>query len=127
MKAITLAMLLVLAGCGSAPPPPATEDAKPVAAPAPVSDTWTGRWVGPEGLFIEIAAEGNGRYRLTNQYTLDDKGVFEGRAEGGALVVDRAGQSVRIRKGTGDETGMKWLAGKADCLVVGPGEGYCRG
>jgi hypothetical protein len=25
----------------------------------------------------------------------------------------------------GDETGMKWLAGKTDCLTVKPGEGYC--
>ncbi|TRW17289.1 hypothetical protein [Glacieibacterium frigidum] len=125
MKATGLAMLLVLAGCGSAPPPPTV--VKEAASATPVADAWAGKWVGPEGLVMGIVAEGDGRYRLTNQYTLDDKGVFEGRIEGDALVVDRAGQTVSIRKGTGDETGMKWLAGKQDCLVVGPGEGYCRG
>ena len=26
----------------------------------------------------------------------------------------------------GDATGMKWLAGKARCLTVRVGEGYCR-
>ena len=26
----------------------------------------------------------------------------------------------------GDATGLKYLAGKKDCLTVEPGEGYCR-
>lgn len=124
MKAITLAMLLVLAGCGSSPPVPATVEAKPAKA---IADAWAGRWVGPEGLVMEITAQAGGRYRVMNQYTLEEGGVFAGRVEGGAIVIGRGGKTVRIRKGTGDETGMKWLAGKADCLVVGPGEGYCRG
>ena len=28
--------------------------------------------------------------------------------------------------GNGDAAGLKYLAGKQDCLVVKPGEGYCR-
>lgn len=124
MRAIGLVVLLGLAGCGSAPPPVVAEAEAPKPAAA---EAWTGRWVGPEGLVMEIAAAGPGRYKVTNQYTLDARGVFAGRAESGVLLVERAGQVVRVRKGTGDETGMKWLAGKADCLVVGPGEGYCRG
>jgi hypothetical protein len=31
-----------------------------------------------------------------------------------------------LRATDGAGTGMKWLADKTDCLVVAPGEGFCR-
>jgi hypothetical protein len=31
-----------------------------------------------------------------------------------------------IRATNGNGTGMKWLVGKADCLTVRVGEGYCK-
>jgi len=39
---------------------------------------------------------------------------------------ERDGLQESIRPTNGDETGMKWLAGKKNCLTVRPGEGYCR-
>ena len=38
----------------------------------------------------------------------------------------RDGVRESLRPGSGVETGMKWLQDKSDCLVVKPGEGYCR-
>jgi hypothetical protein len=39
-------------------------------------------------------------------------------------VADGVRESLRATDGAG--TGMKWLAGKTTCLVVRPGEGFCR-
>lgn len=92
------------------------------------ADRFAGRWTGPEGLFAQIApAAAAGRYTVEMQYTLDDRGTFPARLEGDALILDRAGRRIALTPGTGDETGMKWLAGKRDCLVAIAGsEGYCR-
>ena len=38
----------------------------------------------------------------------------------------RDGRAESIAATTGDETGMKWLAGKTNCLTIKVGEGYCR-
>ncbi|WP_133175314.1 hypothetical protein [Sphingomonas oleivorans] len=93
-----------------------------------VTDDWIGRWTGPEGLFLEIApGPSGGTYMIRNRYTLDDEATFEGRAEGNAIRLFRAGREELIRAGTGAETGFKWLAEKKDCLIVRQGvEGYCR-
>lgn len=93
------------------------------------TNAWVGRWVGPEGTFLEIANKDgpySGRYTLTNRYSLDAEGSFEALADRNSLVFTRNGQKLRLTAGTGDETGMKWLAGKPTCLIVAPGEGYCR-
>lgn len=92
---------------------------------------WTGRWVGVEGLNLVIAPDakaGVGHYRLTMQYGVDetDKGVFEGVADGATIRFTRPDGAQVLKPGNGDDTGLKWLAGKSDCLVVKPGEGYCR-
>ncbi|MFS0737802.1 hypothetical protein ABC347_12200 [Sphingomonas sp. 1P06PA] len=87
-----------------------------------------GRWTGPEGLFLTIADGGEpGSYDLVVKGDLDSKGdPFEGRADGDTIVFTRNGKQERIRKASGDETGLKWLAGKQDCVVINPGEGFCR-
>ncbi len=130
-------LVLGLASCGERAPPTAA----PVVAPAPAgaassaamaklpTNAWLGRWVGPEGLFLDIAAKGgaySGRYTVTNRYTLDAEEQFEAVADRDTLVFVRDGKPQRLRAGSGDETGMKWLGGKHDCLVVAAGEGYCR-
>jgi len=38
----------------------------------------------------------------------------------------RNGRPESIRAATGDETGLKWLAGKQNCLMIQQGEGFCR-
>jgi predicted small lipoprotein YifL len=125
-------LLLALSACGKrdpAPAPPAqgttVTAASSSSSPAPQSDPWVGRWTGPEGTFLEVAASAGG-YQLT-LHNLDGPRQFQGKPVGDAIVFERNGVPEAIRKGTGAQTGMKWLAEKSDCLVVGPGEGYCRG
>lgn len=113
----------------AAPQRPAKADtATPVMASVP-TNAWVGRWVGPEGTFLEIANKDglySGRYTLTNRYSLDAQASFEALADRNSLVFTRNGTKLRLIAGSGDETGMKWLAGKTNCLIVAPGEGYCR-
>ena len=68
-----------------------------------------------------------GRYRLAMQWSLDDRGTFEGSGDGNTNRFQRQGQDEVLRHGTGAETGLKWLADKRDCVVVKDGEGYCHG
>lgn len=150
-RALILAPLLALAACGGQPEgatPPgelpdnvtattevipngesstlanATADAG-AAVPGP---DWIGRWTGPEGLFLTIADGGEpGTFDMVVKGDLDSQGDrVEGRAEGDAIVFTRAGTTERLRRTDGEGTGLKWLAGKHDCLVVKPGEGFCR-
>ncbi|WP_147414331.1 hypothetical protein [Sphingomonas gilva] len=139
---------LALAACGEQPTsentamlPPENEmaamPAEPILPPqdippsnetAETDDPFAGRWTGPEGLYAQITpAATPGAYTVEMQYTLDDRGKFTATREGDTLKLTRAGQSVTITPGDGNATGMKWLAGKQDCLVVVAGsEGYCR-
>jgi hypothetical protein len=95
-----------------------------------VTDDWVGRWRGVEGLNLVIAKDrgkGPGHYTLTMQYSLDDKGEFRGTADGEAIRFTRPDGEQELHAVHGDETGLKYLAGKQECLMVKPGEGYCRG
>jgi hypothetical protein len=100
-----------------------------LADPGTPTDEWVGRWRGVEGLNLVIAkdaAKGPGHYTLTQQYSLDDKGVFEGRAVGDTIQFTRPDGDQVLRETDGAATGLKWLAGKKVCLTVKPGEGYCQ-
>lgn len=125
MRRIVLGLALLLAGCGQGDPDPSPV---PVPAPGPRTNVdFTGRWIGPEGLFLQVDAAGEGRYRLTLKDTLDREGVYDAQAEGEAFSFARDGQRLTVRPGVGADTGFKWLDGKQDCLIVRLGqEGYCR-
>jgi len=139
LRLVTLAVCLaagLLTGCNAPPPgapsapsaPPATIPAAPAAAatPAAATDAWIGQWTGPEGTFLRIErAAGAGRYAITIR-DLDEARRYEGQADGSLIRFDRDGSQATIRAGDGDATGMKWLAGKRDCLLITIGEGYCR-
>jgi hypothetical protein len=85
---------------------------------------WLGRWPGPEGTWLDISlADGN--YTLTIM-NLDATRSFPAAAAGGGLSFQRDGVRESLRATDGAGTGMKWLAGKTTCLVVRPGEGFCR-
>lgn len=102
------------------------EGAADIAAPAN-RDAWVGRWTGVEGTYLVVAkAKQAGRYTLEMQYTLDDKGVFDGTASADGIAFTRPDGPQTLRTSDGDATGLKYLAGKKDCLTVKPGEGYCR-
>jgi len=112
MRRWLLAALITVYGC-------TTRDA---AGPAP--DAWVGRWNGPEGTYLVVAGAA-GVYEITIK-DLDAARTFNGFAAGDRIEFRRDGTAEAIRATTGDETGMKWLAGKTTCLTIKLGEGYCR-
>lgn len=108
----------------------ATPAAAPAAGAVPPTDAWVGRWLGPEGLFLDItkdASGGVGHYAIVNRDNLDREESYSGVAEGSTIRFVRDGKDLVIQPGTGADTGFKYLADKTDCLIVVKGsEGYCR-
>lgn len=129
-----LALPLALAACDApapAPVPRATPTVMPTATPGPTPTTraashYVGRWIGVEGMFVDIVPRDAGGVTMTMQWDLDHKGVFPATVTGEGLRFTRGGIAESAVPGDGDDTGLKWLAGKKDCLIVRPGEGYCR-
>jgi hypothetical protein len=127
--ALLLAALLALGGCGKTapetPPAPVVPKASVAASASAIPAGWLGRWQGPEGTFLEISG-GPGAYRVTVQ-NLDGPRSFDATAgAAGNLGFVRDGVNETLSAGDGAKTGMKWLADKRDCIIVKPGEGYCR-
>ncbi len=134
------AALVLLAGCEKAEAPaPAPTDATttdvsaggaPVAAADPAAGhrfaSWAGRWLGVEGMYAAITLAGPGKYELEMQSDLDTKGTYEGKDSEDGIRFTRGTEELSLRRGSGEETGLKYLAGKKDCLIVKQGEGYCR-
>jgi len=89
-----------------------------------VTDSWLGQWNGPEGTLLRLEG-GDGNYSITIQ-DLDGPRNYTGTAVDGRIVFERNGVTESIHASNGNETGMKWLAGKSDCLTVKSGEGFCR-
>ena len=103
------------------------EDAGNVVSEAVTRDAWVGRWKGVEGTYLVVSkGAAAGKYRLEMQYTLDAKGKFDGTATPEGIEFERPDGKQVLRASSGDATGLKWLAGKKDCLKVKDGEGYCR-
>ena len=107
-------------------PPPGLGAPEPVANDpgTPVADGWVGDWAGPEGSSLKIEKQEVG-YRLVIT-DLDGPHEFHGIAAGDVIEFERDGAKEGLRAGDGAATGMKWLAGKRDCLLVKAGEGWCR-
>lgn len=154
MKRTIMLVSLVFAGIGflgacasepTKPPastPPSTPAASPSATPAASpsgspaaspagppaankADAMTGKWPGAEGTYLNITKKGEKfSIEIAN---LDGPKTFEGTAKGDAIEFTRNGKTETVKHATGDETGMKWFAGKKECLVVTKGsEGFCR-
>jgi hypothetical protein len=96
----------------------------PSSTSSPPGDKWLGKWIGPEGTFLQLTG-GGGKYEVTIQ-NLDGPRTFEGTAVGDQIVFERNGVKEYLRATNGVDTGMKWLSEKSDCLTVRAGEGYCR-
>ena len=148
-RRLSVAMLcacVLAAACTPAPmPAPAPGSASPHDAMAPsdvaasqsapaepvaddlgsaIVDEWVGEWRGPEGTSLRITKQEVGyEVVVTN---LDGPRQFHGVGYQDVLQFERDGVTEWVRAGDGEATGMKWLAGKERCLVVKPGEGYCR-
>ena len=154
MKPYAIALLLILTACKApapsapsappAPPAPAAAGAAgtagtagtaavpatgstPPAAPAPLAPaaaSWLGKWIGPEGTFLELSEE-DGAYRITIQ-SLDGPATYDAVAVDDRIEFQRNGTLETIRATGGAETGMKWLLDKNNCLTIRTGEGFCR-
>jgi hypothetical protein len=141
----TFALSLLLAACSgpkSGDPAAADNAATPAAetpAPAPADNAavppadvarleadYLGRWVGVEGMYLDVSKRAGGGVDLEMQYDLDHKGTFQGSVTVEGLRFLRNGVAETAVPSEGDATGLKYLAGKKDCLTVKPGEGYCR-
>lgn len=92
-----------------------------------VTDEWVGKWVGVEGLALDIAKDAQpGQYMLTVTL-LDGTNTYWGTADGKTIRFTRNGKEERVRKAKGADTGLKYLAEKDNCLMIQEGEGFCRG
>ena len=92
---------------------------------APDYSSWHGNWTGVEGTYLFLTPQENGTYKIEIA-DLDGPREFSGQARADGIEFTRNGEAHLIRSGTGEETGMKWLAEKKNCLVVKANEGYCR-
>jgi hypothetical protein len=95
-----------------------------LATSAPAADAWLGKWIGPEGTFLELS-RAEGGYDVLVQ-SLDGPAHYAGVPVDAHVEFTRAGKRESIQATDGAGTGMKWLADKHDCLVIQPGEGFCR-
>jgi len=139
--AVGVFALLALSGCEKPAPPPAgdtktqivvPDDTQSAATPTdgvngfPGYAEWAGKWTGPEGLYVTVTPESDGSYALEMQSDLDTKARYIGQEIEGGIAFKRGDAELLLHAATGDETGLKYLAGKQNCLMVEVGEGYCR-
>ncbi|MBB3695467.1 hypothetical protein [Sphingomonas sp. BK580] len=151
--ALTAVALLLLSGCGERGRAPGAENATGAAANAtaapeggPVKsdatshspaaspsegrsrEGYVGRWRGVEGLNLVVSPRGSDdkAVSLAMQWSLDDKGTYDGEVTADGIAFRRAGARELLRPTDGAATGLKYLDGKRDCLTVRSGEGYCR-
>lgn len=96
-----------------------------IARPSSLPENWLGLWRGPEGTSLLLSKTSPNRYEISIR-SLDGVATYPGVSDQGEITFIRAGQSERIRAGSGRDTGMKWLLDKNSCLVIRPGEGFCK-
>jgi hypothetical protein len=107
---------------GTSSAPPSSEI--PPAGGSVSAEKWLGKWNGPEGTFLVLSLNGN-RYLVKIQ-SLDSLDTYEGVATVDGIQFTRNGKTESIHAGNGEDTGMKWLLDKKNCLIIKYGEGFCR-
>jgi hypothetical protein len=103
---------------------PITDNAASFTTQVIETEKWLGQWNGPEGTFLKLTG-GDGKYEIIIS-NLDGPRTFSGVSVGNQIQFERDGIKESIRATSGEETGMKWLSDKTDCLTIKSGEGYCR-
>ncbi|MFD1034704.1 hypothetical protein ACFQ15_08570 [Sphingomonas hankookensis] len=154
MRGSIIVAALILSACGAnerrsegaatqadiensaATPLPAPRVPSPTPTPTPTpsatatatlgANHYLGRWIGVEGMVLNVSDPAQGEVKLDMQYDLDNKGQYTGTITPEGIRFQRNGETLLLRPSDGDATGLKWLAGKKDCLTVKPSEGYCR-
>ena len=89
-----------------------------------VTDKWLGKWVGPEGTYL-LLSKNDDKY-VVEIHSLDGAATYDGASAGDHIEFQRNGKTESIHAGKGEETGMKWLLDKKNCLIIRTGEGFCR-
>jgi len=88
------------------------------------TDSWTGRWTGAKGAFMDIVPAPGG-YRIV--IVRDGKmGEYRGTSGGDRITFTRNGVEEIIRVPGGGEPGLKLLEGKPHRLMIRGDEGYYR-
>ena len=109
-----------------------SQTASPISSPAADNktlgraDTLVGTWPGVEGTSLKVEKKGE-KYEIEIK-NLDGSKKYEGTAKGDVIEFSRNGKTETIKAATAEETGMKWLKGEKNCVVITKGsEGYCKG
>ncbi len=94
--------------------------------PAAKLSALEGTWPGVEGTSLKVTKNGE-KYKV-ELTGLDTKvESFDGTAKGDTIEFTRKGKVETIKAATAEETGMKWLQGEKNCVVINKGsEGYCK-
>ena len=104
---------------------PSVDPKAPAAAPSARVTALEGKWSGVEGSFLNVTKKDD-KYAVEIK-NLDKTETFEGIAKGDTIEFKRKDKMETIKAATAEETGMKWLAGEKNCVVITKGsEGYCR-
>lgn len=127
-KAITLILIIGILppSANSNPTEPASQSASDKSH---MYSDWKGLWAGPEGLFVFITLTEPGEYELEMMGETDDMKDnirIQGKDAEGGIAFERAGKTLILHSVTGEETGLKWLDGMKNCLMVEEFEGFCR-
>jgi hypothetical protein len=139
LRITILAMIVLMGACRdrnqSAAGPSATGSSasspNPATAPAATNTStqkWLGQWNGPEGTYLVLSqnpAPNNDKY-IVKIRSLDRLDSYDGVPSGDRIQFVRNGKPESIRAGNGEDTGMKWLLDKKNCLIIQSGEGFCR-
>ena len=56
----------------------------------------------------------------------DSRYAVRGTATGDSISFERNGKAETIHSVNGEQTGMKWLLAKKNCLLIRFGEGHCQ-
>ncbi len=95
-------------------------------ATAGKADALVGKWLGAEGTFLNVTKKGD-KFEVEIKNLDPASKKYEGTAKGDMIEFTRDGKTATIKTATGEETGMKWLLAKKNCVVITKGsEGYCK-
>ena len=104
---------------------PSVDPKAPATGPSAKATALEGMWTGVEGTSLNVTKNG-AEYKVDIK-NLDKTESFEGTAAGDSIQFTRNGKLETIKAATAEETGMKWLKGEKNCVVITKGsEGYCR-
>ena len=109
---ILVTSLMLLAACGQqgavTPTETGEQDVQATVKPEHIHTQWAGKWVGVEGMFVDITLLESGKYNLVMQSDLDTFGT-DGET---GIDFTRNDQVFTLKNAAGDDTGLRNLFGK---------------